>query len=94
MKFVSLAKWRGATYEMSLVLREQSLRFSVGDASVNDDIFAFLPIDRGRNAVLVTELKSINRPDYLILHEISVSEVDRATAVREARTKLRPATAG
>ena len=69
VKFMSLAEWRGATYEMGLVLREQSLRFSIGDASVNDDIFAFLPIDRGCDAVLVTKLKSINRPDYLILYE-------------------------
>lgn len=38
-------------------LREESLGFFVGHGRVNDYIVAFLPVDRGGNSMLITDLE-------------------------------------
>lgn len=40
------------------VLGEQSLRLLCSDGGVDDDIVAFLPVDRSCNTVLVADLES------------------------------------
>lgn len=42
---------------MSGVLREEGFGLLIGNGGVDDDIVALFPVDRGSDAVLVTELK-------------------------------------
>lgn len=48
---------RANTYQMGRVVGEELLGFLVGDAGMDDDIFAFLPVGGRRYPVLVPELE-------------------------------------
>ena len=48
---------RRHTYQMGLVVGEELLRFLVGDAGVDDDIVALVPVHGRRYPVLVAKLE-------------------------------------
>ena len=68
-----LGRWLGSTYEVLCKLREKFLRLLIRYGRMNDNVVTLLPVDRGRDAVLVTELQGINNSDDFVLQ----AEVNR-----------------
>ena len=72
-------------------VREQSLRFLVGNRGVNDNIVSLVPVSGSGDTMLVTELQRIDDTDDLVLIRDLVHALIH---VQSILTKLRPVDAG
>ena len=62
-------------YQRLLIFGEEGLGLLVGDAGVDNDIVALVPVDRGGDLVLVTELEGIDHSDDFVERTTSLRRV-------------------